>query len=135
MKLYRFTAADSQKAMAAVTKQLGTDALIYSTRTTQEGVEVIAGYESVRAVHIPLEIEVQNHLPAETYTDRLNIQLQEMETNISKLSAHIELLQKTLVQQNHNKFYKLMTYKIQPMIFLQKLRRAMQPKSEADYGQ
>lgn len=43
MKLQRFTAANNQKAILMIHETLGADALIYSTHSTPDGVEILAG--------------------------------------------------------------------------------------------
>lgn len=46
MKLHRFVAANDQKAMFLVNQALGSDALIYSTKSVTNGVEILAGLPS-----------------------------------------------------------------------------------------
>ncbi|MFZ2315451.1 MAG: hypothetical protein WAW86_07320 [Gammaproteobacteria bacterium] len=43
MKLHRFKAINTQKAMQKIHEVLGSEALIYSTKSTVDGVEVLAG--------------------------------------------------------------------------------------------
>lgn len=43
MKLHRFTASNNRKAISMVHEALGMDALIYSTRSVPEGIEMVAG--------------------------------------------------------------------------------------------
>lgn len=57
MKLKRFVAENNQKAMAKITAALGADALIYSTKRTDHGVEILAG--------LPLHEETMNDIPVE----------------------------------------------------------------------
>lgn len=44
MKLYRFTAPNTQRAIFLVHDTLGPDALVYSTRKIPDGIEVLAGH-------------------------------------------------------------------------------------------
>lgn len=43
MKLHRFKAPNTQKAMQKIHEVLGSEALIYSTKSTADGIEVLAG--------------------------------------------------------------------------------------------
>ena len=43
MKLHRFKALNTQKAMQKIHEVLGSEALIYSTKSTVDGIEVLAG--------------------------------------------------------------------------------------------
>jgi len=90
MKLYRFTALDTQRAMTKINEMLGADALIYSTRKIPHGVEILAGLpcdsqeEGVAGV-VQLKIAESNR----ELIDRLNIQLQRMDESVQKLTTQI----------------------------------------------
>jgi len=91
MKLRRFIALDTQRAMLMVHKKLGPDALVYSTRRVANGVEVLAGLPTSEA-DISSEVDVEKTNVDKETIDKLNIQLQMMEDSIQKLTNHIMAL-------------------------------------------
>lgn len=94
MKLYRFTALDTQRAMNKINDMLGAEALIYSTRKIPHGVEVLAGLacdtqeEGVAGV-VQLKIAESNR----ELIDKLNIQLQRMDESVQRLTTQINAYQ------------------------------------------
>jgi flagellar biosynthesis GTPase FlhF len=120
MRLYRFVALDSQRAMVMVRQQLGNNAYVYSTRSTDDGVEVIAGGDSTIMNADDLssseEIQVQSVGYNPKQDDKLNLYLQTMEENIIQLSNYVVLLHKVMTE---NKQKKLSLKK--PLQFLKKL--------------
>jgi flagellar biosynthesis GTPase FlhF len=94
MKLYRFTAADSHKAIAKVHELLGPEALVYTTRKTLDGVEVLAGLSQPSDTKELLtdSISVQNAASDNQMIESLCNQVQVMDDNIQKLVNHINIL-------------------------------------------
>ncbi len=128
MKLYRFTAIDSQRAMAAIWQKFGTEALIYSTRNIPEGVEVIAGCDAGDENNQPIEIIVENQGINNASDDKLNIQLQVMEENIVMLSNYVAMLHRIFVEKNTKKKWKKFNFS-----FLTKWIRTKKTNLEAGY--
>lgn len=65
MKVKRFTAANMQTALRQVTAQLGADAVIISTKTLPEGIEVVAAIDyqpQNAAVEIERQLQLQHEL-------------------------------------------------------------------------
>lgn len=87
MKLYRFTAPNTDIAMATVTEVLGGNALIYATRKIVNGVELLAGLNSDNTIEGIQEIKSHDVINSE-------------ETNIQKTSLEYEQLQEIKVQIN-----------------------------------
>lgn len=58
MKLHRFIATTTQKAMLKISQELGPEALIYSTRSIDGGVEIVAG--------LPHYFEAEDKRPSDT---------------------------------------------------------------------
>ncbi len=90
MKLRRFIALDTQRAILMVHRKLGPNALVYSTRRTENGVEVLAGLP-VNDVETN-EVDVEKTNVDKDTIDKLNIQLQLMQESIQKLTNHIMTL-------------------------------------------
>ena len=90
MKLRRFIALDTQRAIMMAHRKLGPNALVYSTRRTPNGVEVLAGLPINDAETNEVEVE-KTHVDKDTI-DKLNIQLQLMQESIQKLTNHIMTL-------------------------------------------
>jgi flagellar biosynthesis GTPase FlhF len=93
MKLYRFTALDTQRAMIKINEMLGAEALIYSTRKIPHGVEMLAGlacdnHEETASV-VQLKIAESNR----ELIDKLNIQLQRMDESVQHLTTQIHQYQ------------------------------------------
>ncbi|MEO8400361.1 MAG: hypothetical protein ABI597_01020 [Gammaproteobacteria bacterium] len=98
MKLQRFTASDTQRAILKVHKALGPDALIYSTRKIPEGIEILAGIAENVQNSKPKEVQIQNVNFDNAVVDKLNIQLQVMEESIQNLSTHINTLNQVIAE-------------------------------------
>lgn len=100
MKLVRFTAATTQKAIVLVHESLGPNALIYSTRKMADGIEVLAG--------LPLNEEKQKQVKVEGASldhkaiEKLKQQVQYMNETIQMLSENIGTMHQLFV----DKFYK-----------------------------
>lgn len=93
MKLFRFTALDTQRAVTKIHDVLGPDALIYSTRKIPYGIEMIAGpaYDKAEE-NTNGNIELESGESNRELIDKLNIQLQFMNESVQKLSSQIALL-------------------------------------------
>lgn len=119
MKLYRFTATNAHRAILTVQESLGPNALIYSTRKVQDGVEVLAGMpldkeDEAKEVKASQAVQIEKALPAKPKNqagvfdykiyDNLCAQLDSMNESIQLLTNSVSLLQQVLVQQNNNKF-------------------------------
>lgn len=108
MKLHRFTAANNQKAILMIHEALGADALIYSTRRTAQGVEILAGLPNAEVIetdnvswltqpqhmnHLATDEEIEapaemNHLDLagmQKITERLDV----VDKTVCKLADHI----------------------------------------------
>jgi flagellar biosynthesis protein FlhF len=83
MKLHRFIADNIQKAMNKIQESLGSDALIYSTRTVNEGVEILASSSNVDVQHSDHEDDKQGAIEV------LNSKLQTIDGNLQRLSQYI----------------------------------------------
>lgn len=85
MKLQRFIAANIQKAMDKIHTAFGPDALIYSTRSVEGGIEILASH--------PQDDEIENsineHQVEPTAIEKLNSRLQMIDTNLQNLSKYI----------------------------------------------
>lgn len=123
MKLFRFTAPNTQRAIFLVHDTLGPDALIYSTRKIPDGIEVLAGhpfgYESAdettefpSAQTVTIEKAVipeskQHHHYAQsidnTILESLKIQIQMMSENILKLTNCVNTIYQLLTERFEKK--------------------------------
>lgn len=102
MKLYRFTASSNHKAILRVHEALGPEALIYSTSSIPDGVEILAGLEqepeTALSEKLYVEKPLSNTVPAQhsktepAAMESLNNQLRAIEANIQKLSGHMNIL-------------------------------------------
>ncbi|MHB1948799.1 MAG: hypothetical protein ACYCQI_11895 [Gammaproteobacteria bacterium] len=111
MKLYRFIAADTQSAMFSAHEALGAEALIYSTRKTAEGIEVLAGLASkeepgkkskaqlIEVDNLPPPPKVKPSAIESRMFDSLKIQLQNTNEKLHQLNQTIESLQQVVM--NH----------------------------------
>ena len=90
MKLRRFIALDTQRAILMVHRKLGPNALVYSTRRTTNGVEVLAGLPTNEMESNEVEVEKSN-VDKDTI-DKLNVQLQLMQESILKLTNQMMTL-------------------------------------------
>lgn len=103
MKLYRFIAEDNHKAMMKVQESLGPDALIYSTKKVETGIEILAGIaQRIANVNDAEEVEIDNKLPKrkvpeQELAEALTSQFKKNDINIKNLSVSI------------NVFYQIMT--------------------------
>lgn len=118
MKLYRFTAANTQKAMITAHDTLGPDALIYSTRKVSDGVEVLAGFsfptedqliaekfseknndKNKKKMVRHAEVNIQDSPLSFKIIEDLKFQVKTMNENMQNLSQHINTLQ-AVVSEN-----------------------------------
>ncbi|RDI38538.1 hypothetical protein [Aquicella lusitana] len=116
MKLYRFVASNTHRAIFTVNDALGPEALIYSTRKIPGGVEVLAG--------LPLDtneptaqngqpIDVDKSIPHEIkqvdssfdykLIESFKMQMETMNESIQALSDSIATLQKTYADKLERK--------------------------------
>ena len=107
MKLYRFTAMDTQSAIYSAHEALGSEALIYSTRRVLEGIEVLAGlpaYQDEPSKKVKGQVVEVEKLPAPAKAkvtsaadarimDSFKIQLQNMNDKLQQLTLTIDALQ------------------------------------------
>lgn len=106
MKLYRFTALDTQRAMIKINEVLGADALIYSTRRIPCGVEMLAGHaDDNREDDVASPVQLQAAESNRELIDKLNVQLQYMDESIQKLTSQIEVFRE---EANYSFYQKLM---------------------------
>jgi len=123
MKLYRFTASSTQRAIFFVNDSLGPDALIYSTRKIPGGVEVLAGLplniDEPQAENNGLPVEIEKINQPEIKEDNslayqmiesFKTQIETMNQTIQSLSNNIACLQKTYIDNVEAK--KLATWKV-----------------------
>lgn len=110
MKLYRFTASNTQRAIHIVHQALGPDALVYSTRKVSDGIEVLAGhpfgtenandmteFPSAQTVTVEKNLpEPKSHAAAapaasldHVVIESLKLQIQVMNESIQSLTNHI----------------------------------------------
>jgi flagellar biosynthesis GTPase FlhF len=90
MKLFRFTALDTQRAMIKINEVLGADALIYSTRKIPYGIEMIVGPANDMAEENNNgQVQLESGESNRELIDKLNIQLQFMNESIQRLSMQI----------------------------------------------
>lgn len=115
MKLHRFTASDTQRAILNVHEKLGPDALVYSTRKLEYGVEVLAG---LPAPEEGVEEQAPSKAEASVMTtssidnnviERLNGQLQRMDDSIRKLSRNIDDLQQAILELHRERINQSIT--------------------------
>lgn len=95
MKLVKFVAENTQKAMQKVQAALGPEALVYSTQKITGGVEmlVLSAEEQNNAVEHGNEIVHSLQL-----YEKFNSQLQLMNYSIQTLSTHVNMLQQAVTQ-------------------------------------
>lgn len=131
MKLRRFTALTTQKALKTVNEALGPDALIYSTRRIPNGIEVIAGdpvldntvSEAGDVISIQANPSVDEHV-----IDKLNLQLQMMEESVKGLTDQITYLHITLKENATNqnsKWWKLIKNKFHFKKYINKYEQSL----------
>lgn len=104
MKLYRFIAEDNQKAMIKAQASLGPEALIYSTKKVEEGIEVLAGIaEAIRDTAIDAEeVVIEKKLPKVKAPDQKLIE--SITSQFKKNDIHIKNLSVSV-----NVYYQIMT--------------------------
>lgn len=122
MKLYRFIASDTSKAIQNVHDALGPEALVYSTRKIPDGIEILAGdpyskddIEMVEThkgqlVSVKPEktvnkgkVQVQNSSIDHKIIESLKTQMQSVNENIQKLSGHVNELNKMMAENSKKK--------------------------------
>lgn len=106
MKLHRFTASTSRKAIAMVHETLGSDALVYSTKDVPEGVEIVAGlpsydeeyneakntlqrFQDVKPQH-DVGLSAKDAAPDMELFEKLNSQLQFIKDGMKSLSHQVD---------------------------------------------
>lgn len=85
MKLQRFIAANIQKAMDKIHTAFGPDALIYSTRSVEGGIEILASHPQENEI----QDEISEHNVEPTAIEKLNSRLQMIDANLQNLSKYI----------------------------------------------
>lgn len=114
MKLYRFTASNTHKAILTINETLGPNALVYSTRKIHNGVEILAGLpldkdDEPHEEKIAQPIQVEKTLPTKAAKsqqpavdsrmyDNLKLQLETMNENLQVLSTNMSILQQAFVE-------------------------------------
>ena len=103
MKLHRFTAVNNHQAMKKIHDTLGPDALIYSTRSIEHGVEIVAGLpgsEQEAGDHTTFIGEIPN---AHMHTQAAPFLMQANDRElIEKLSAQVKLLDENIKSLTRN---------------------------------
>jgi flagellar biosynthesis protein FlhF len=111
MKLHRFTASTNHKAMQKIHDTLGPDALIYSTRSVDHGVEIVAGLpHSTEEIIDPAVVMTELHQSssssfnhatfAQTMSDRDLIE--KLVSQVKVLDDNIKALAKNMTQAVHD---------------------------------
>lgn len=143
MKLYRFNASSTERAIFTVTESLGPNALIYSTRKVPGGVEVLAGlpfgadaiidhyqfdeYDEMQSSDQD-EVKVQEAALDNSILENLNVQIQTMNKSIQILSESITVLQKTFLERN--KYIKFLRWLLLTKITFPRLPKIMTHRRE-----
>lgn len=127
MKLYRFTAADNHRAILKAHESLGAEALIYSTRKTKNGVEVIAGLADDTACEGTNSFDVKNAETQHQMIESLSNQLQHMDSNIQRLSNDVISLNRVIAENMKKK-------RIFSLKFMKTFTRVGQFIKEGVYG-
>src|SRR5579872_2046996 len=107
MKIHRFTGPTTPKALAKIHQELGPDALIHSTRTVGNGVEILAslpedfsgaenfmfedfGSSAVNVANVAEPQRTQTIAsPEQDLIQRLNDQLNQMDEKVQQLSHQL----------------------------------------------
>lgn len=113
MKLYRFTGENNHKAMLKAQDMLGVDALVYSTRKTSDGVEILAGLpinDEDLNQQKTAELEMQPSSLDHRLIEHLNSQLRVMDKNIQQLTDHVSSLYQVVI--SHTKKKKIWNWKL-----------------------
>ena len=108
MKLHRFIAPDSQKAMLLVQQAMGPDALVYSMQRVPEGIEILAG-DSINASDEE-EVPVYDNTPLVRLMEKLNTKLQKIEETIQALSMTVNSTNETTVSPKRKKIKRKMRF-------------------------
>lgn len=99
MKLHRFKAINTQKAMQKIHEVLGKEALIYSTKSTADGVEVIAGLpyaveeveiESISPAPVPPVLE-KEHTVSHELLAKMQQQLEHVQSQLQDIARRINV--------------------------------------------
>lgn len=95
MRLHRITAQNNHMAMTKINKMLGPDALIYSTRSVPEGVEIVVGmpHEEVQIEKPRINTKEEKPVVNAQEIERLNKKLHLVDENVRRISTHLENLQ------------------------------------------
>ncbi len=102
MKLYRFVAPSHHKAITKIHEVLGPDALLYSTRNLDEGIEIVAG-----AANSPnVSFDEMNYKPTRnnpSHIKNLEKKVVTMSETIENLTNHINLLSNLLIKDKEKR--------------------------------
>lgn len=86
MNVHRFTATNNQKALALIQDAFGPEALIYSTRSIENGVEILAGPpHSIE----PVIVKPDTLSGDIALIEKLHAQINTLTENVNKLSAQV----------------------------------------------
>jgi flagellar biosynthesis protein FlhF len=109
MKLHRFTASTNHKAMQKIHDTLGPDALIYSTRSVDHGVEIVAGlpYSAEEVVDpTAMMAELNQVSPPLTHSVSSGISdrelIEKLVTQVKLLDENIKTLAKKMTHVTHD---------------------------------
>jgi flagellar biosynthesis GTPase FlhF len=98
MKLYRFTAANTSRAMQDLHDSLGPDAFVYSTRRVGKGIEIIAGMEADgNAKLIDDTVDVENASTSHQLLETMN------------LATHLNHIQTAMIASEQRKRWLALT--------------------------
>lgn len=107
MKLLRFTAADNHKAMVKVHEILGPDALIYTTRRTKNGVEILAApsgdYIEDEQESAAEAVHMKNAIRDDQLVENINNQLQQLGDHLLRLTENMNNLQSFVIERMNKK--------------------------------
>jgi flagellar biosynthesis GTPase FlhF len=110
MKLYRFTAANTSRAMQDLHDSLGPDAFVYSTRRVGKGIEIIAGMEADgNAKLIDDTVDVENASTSHQLLETMNTQMQILEDHIKHLATHLNHIQTAMIASEQRKRWLALT--------------------------
>lgn len=98
MKLHRFKAINTQKAMQKIHEVLGREALIYSTKSTVEGVEILAGLPyAVEEFEVEATVSSDSHASSENQSishellSKMQQQLEQTQHQIQEIAKRINI--------------------------------------------
>lgn len=126
MKLYRFIATDTQTAIMSAHESLGSEALIYSTQRTPEGIEVLAGLaekddtlvkksktQPVEIDNLPPPPKVKSPSIEARVIESFKAQLQNTNEKIQQLTETIEALhQVVMISTQKRQWFRIAMNKI-----------------------